>query len=78
MQTSNDVPRTVQPDRADGPPMSNAGMPYMLGFGILFAAVVAAAVFYNATSDHPATATNAAATQHAGAPPSAAPASKTQ
>ena len=53
--------------------MPGSGMQHMLGIGIVLAAVVVGLVFYNATSDHPATATNATANQHAGAPPSAAP-----
>ena len=62
---------------ADGDPMPDSGMQHMLGIGIALAAIVVGLVFYNATSDHPATATNATANQHAGAPPQSAPAPQT-
>jgi hypothetical protein len=73
MQDPDNVQRKVQPDWAGGPPMSNKSMPKMLGVGILFAAIMGGVVFYNATSDHPATATNVTAAQHTGSPPNAAP-----
>ncbi len=74
----DNVERKNPPDWTKGDPMPGSGMQYMLGIGFVVVALVGGLVFYNATSDHPATATSATATQHAGPPPGAAPAAQTK
>jgi hypothetical protein len=78
MSNPDNLERKERPNWAAGDPMPGSGMQYMLGIGLVFFVVVASLVFYNATSDHPATATNVTATQHAGSPRSAAPAPQPQ
>ena len=51
-----------KPESVDPPPMPDSGMSWGLPLGLAAAAIIATLIFYNATSDHAATASTRTAT----------------